>query len=174
MSTRNSIVERLKAMGMEESSLKLNFMYVIFLVLALVLTGVFAYFDINSSAYGAILTNVLFVLTAILAGVTGHLLQGPFQIFSVVLFLAVFNFFSAHYQHFTTASSPAVLTQMKTSAEILFWSLAFFGLIYLVFVFFPQINQIIPTAEEAYKAMKRNVPGKMSAPKMAAPSAGTA
>jgi hypothetical protein len=174
MSTRSSIVDRLMATGFEKKGLQLNFMYVIFLVLALVLTGVFAYSDLNNSAYGAILTNVLFVLTAILAGVTGHLLQGPFQVFSVVLFLAVFNFFSVHYQHFTTASSPAVLTAMKTSAELLFWTLSFFGIIYLLFVFFPQINQIIPTAEEAYKMMKRNVPAKMAAPKMAAPSAGSA
>jgi hypothetical protein len=162
------------AAGFEKKGLQLNFMYVIFLVLALVLTGVFAYSELNSESYSSTLTKFLLVLTAVLAGVTGHLLQGPFQVFSVILFLAVFNFFSEHYQHFTTASSPAVLTAMKTSAELLFWTLTFFGTIYLVFVFFPQINQIIPTAEEAYKMMKRNVPAKMAAPKMAAPSAGSA
>lgn len=167
MSSRNSIVDRLMASGMSSKSLRLNTTYVAFLVLALGLTAFFAYSTYNDTQYGQLLTKFLFCITAIVAGVTGHLLQGPFQVFSVVLFFAVYNFFVAHYNHFSAASSPAILASMKLSAEILFWSLLFFGVIYLVFVFFPQINAIIPTAEEAYKMMKR---GYMAAPKQAAPA----
>lgn len=171
MSTKSSIVDRLMAKGFTEQGLKLNFVYIGFLVLALALVGYLAYSTYNADQYGELLVKVLFIVALVLAGVTGHLLQGPFAHFSVVLFFAVFNFFSAHYKHFTTASSPAVLTEMKTSAEILFWALAFYGFIYLAFVYFPKINDLIPTAEEAYKAMKRR-PGSstMSAPKVA-PSA---
>ena len=168
MSSRGSIVDRLMASGMSSKSLRLNTTYVAFLVLALGLTAFFAYSTFNTTQYGQLWAKFLFCLTAILAGVTGHLLQGPFQVFSVILFFAVYNFFVAHYNHFSTpVSTAAIQAAMKSSAEILFWSLLFFGLIYLVFVFFPQINAIIPTAEEAYKMMKR---GNMSAPKQAAPA----
>jgi hypothetical protein len=173
MSTKSSIVDRLMAKGFSAQGLQLNFIFVGFLILALALVGYLAYSTFNADQYGELLVKILFIAALVLAGVAGHLLQGPFAHFSVVLFFAVFNFFSAHYKHFTTASSPAVLTEMKTSAEILFWALAFYGFIYLAFVYFPKINDLIPTADEAYKAMKRR-PGStsMSAPKVApAPSA---
>lgn len=164
MSTKSSIVDRLMAKGFSQQGLQLNFIYVGFLILALVLVGFLAYTSFNADNYGEVTVKSLFVLAVILAGVTGHLLQGPFAHFSVVLFLAVFNFFSSHYKHFTTGTSAGVLTEMKTSAEILFWALAFYGFIYLAFVYFPKINDLIPTAEEAYKMMKRRP--TQSAPKM--------
>ena len=170
MSSKSSIMNRLMAKGFSEQGLQLNFVYVGFLILSLALVGFIAYSTFNDDQYGQLLAKVLFIVALILSGVCGHLLQGPFAHFSVVLFFAVFTFFAAHYKHFTTASSSAVLTEMKTSAEILFWSLAFFGFIYLAFVYFPKINQLIPTADEAYKLMKRVKPTTQSAPKVA-PSA---
>jgi hypothetical protein len=174
MSSSNSIIDRFLAKGQEKGfskkGLKLNLVYVGFLILALALVGYLAYSTFNADQYGNLLVKILFLLALVLAGVTGHLLQGPFAHFSVVLFLAVFNFFAAHYKHFTAASTSDILTEMKTSAEILFWSLAFFGFIYLAFVYFPVINELIPTADAAYREMKRTGPAKpdtMSAPKVA-------
>lgn len=172
MSSNSSIVDRLMARGFDQKGLQLNLMYVVFLALALVLVGVLAYSTFNADQYGNVLIKVTFILTAILAGVAGHLLQGPFAVFSVVLFFALYNFFVAHYQHFTTGTSPDVLASMKSSAEILFWVLAFFGFLYLAFVYFPQINNLIPTADEAYRMMKRRP--TMSAPKAAAAPAPSA
>jgi hypothetical protein len=171
MSSSNSYVNRLMA-GFESSKgLRLNIIYVVFLAIALVLAGIHAYGSFTSTNYGKLWAEFLFIVTAIVAGVTGHLLQGPFQVFSVILFIAVLNFFTAHYQHFDNIgagpSRDAAVAQMKRSAEIVFWSLLFFGLVYLVFVFLPVVQNIIPTAENAYKEMKF----KMSAPKLAAPVA---
>jgi hypothetical protein len=167
MSSSNSYVNRLMA-GFESSKgLRLNIVYVAFLAIALVLTGIHAWGTFSTSNYSKFWAEFLFIATAILAGVTGHLLQGPFQVFSIILFIAVLNFFSAHYKHFDNLGSPAAaIADMKRSAEILFWSLLFFGVVYLVFVFVPAIQNVIPTAENAYKEMKF----KMSAPKLAAPA----
>jgi hypothetical protein len=172
MSSNSSIVDRLMARGFDQKGLQLNLMYVVFLVLALVLVGVLAYSTFNADQYGNLIIKFLFILGAVFAGVAGHLLQGPFAHFSVILFFTIYNFFVAHYQHFTTASSPTILAQMKTSAEVLFWTLAFFGILYLAFVYFPQINSLIPTADEAYRLMKRRP--AMSAPKAAAAPAPSA
>jgi len=168
MSSSNSYVNRLMA-GFESSKgLRLNIIYLTFLVIALILSGIHAYGSFTSTNYGKLWAEFLFVVTAIVAGVTGHLLQGPFQVFSVILFIAVLNFFTTHFQHFDNLGSPATaVAQMKRSAEILFWSLMFFGLVYLVFVFLPAVQNVIPTAENAYKEMKF----KMSAPRLAAPVA---
>lgn len=166
----SSIAERLQTMGMTKHSLQLNLTYVGFLLAALMAVGFLAYTSFNDTNYGNQIVKITFCLAAMMAGVAGHLLQGPFGHFSVILFFAIFNFFSAHYQHFSVAKSPQALTAMKSSAEILFWTLAFFGIIYLVFVFVPQINDIIPTADDAYKVMKRSRVAKMSAPVVAAPT----
>lgn len=166
MSSNSSIVDRLMGRGFDQKGLQLNFMYVIFLAVALGLVGFLAYSGYSDTQYGSFIVKALTILAAVFAGVAGHLLQGPFAVFSVVLFLALYNFFAAHYKHFTTATSPAIVAAMKESAELLFWVLAFFGLLYLVFVYFPQINALIPTADEAYRLMKRRP--TMSAPKAAA------
>lgn len=172
MSSKSSLVERLMAKGFDKKGLQLNFIYIGFLLVSLILVGLLAYTSFNDDNYGNVLVKMFFIIALILAGVAGHLLQGPFAHFSVVLFFAVYNFFFAHYQHFTTPSSSTILAQMKTSAEVLFWSLIFFGTIYLAFVYFPAINALIPTADEAYRMMKRRAPGAaMSAPKVGAPSA---
>lgn len=169
MSSSNSYVNRLMA-GFESSKgLRLNLVYVTFLAIALILVAIQAYTTFTSTNYGKFQGQLLYIVAAIVAGVTGHLLQGPFQVFSVILFIAVLNFFQAHYQHHSNLSGGALTAataEMKRSAEILFWTLLFFGTIYLVFVFVPQIQSIIPTAENAYKEMKF----KMSAPKLAAPA----
>jgi hypothetical protein len=169
MSSSNSYVNRLMA-GFESSKgLRLNIMYLAFLAVALMLVGIQAYTVFTSSNYGQFQGRLLAIVAAIVAGVAGHLLQGPFQVFSVILFIAVLNFFTAHYKHFDGLSGGALtaaLAEMKRSAEILFWVLLFFGLIYLVFVFVPMFQSIIPTAENAYKEMKL----KQSAPKLAAPA----
>jgi hypothetical protein len=162
MSSSSSVMDRLMAKGFSKEGLKLNFIYVGFLVLALALVGFIAFSTFNDDQYGNILAKLLFIIAIVVAGVCGHLLQGPFAHFSVVLFFAVYTFFAAHYKHFTTASSAGVLAEMKTAAEILFWTLSFFGFIYLAFVYFPTINNIIPTADQAYNQMKRSAPSKPS------------
>jgi len=178
MSSKSSIVDRLMAKGFDKKGLQLNFIFVGFLLVALALTGFVAYFSFNSDQYGSILARIVTVVTVALAGVTGHLLQGPFAHFSVVLFFAVFTFFVNHYKHFThpkvgdPAAPPAgVVEDMRNSAEILFWCLAFFGFIYLAFVYFPQINALIPTADDAYKMMRRRPAGATQMAPKVAPSA---
>lgn len=169
MSSKSSIVERLMSQsGLSKKQLSLNLMYLVVAAVALVLVGLFAFSDIPTNNYATLSTNLLFIFAAVFAGVAGHLLQGPFAHFSLVLFFAVYNFFVAHYKFFTDATSPTILADMKNSALILFWALSFFVVIYLAFVFVPMFSDVIPTAEDAYKQLKRV---SQYAPKQAAPAA---
>lgn len=172
MSSKSSIVERLmSSSGLSKRQLGLNMTYVAISIVAIVLVGLFAFSNVPSTNYATLSTNVMFLLAAALAGVAGHLLQGPFAHFSVVLFFAVYNFFVAHYQFFTTATSPAVLAGMKNSALILFWALLFFVVVYLAFVFVPMFSNFVPTADDAYRALRRQSAPKQAAPAVAAPAA---
>lgn len=172
MSSKSSIVERLmSSSGLSKRQLGLNITYLIISVVALVLVGIFAFSDVPTTNYATLSTNLMFIFAAVFAGVSGHLLQGPFAHFSVVLFFAVYNFFVAHYQFFTAATSPTILAQMKNSALVLFWALAFFVLVYLAFVFVPIFTDFVPTAEDAYRALRRMSAPKQAAPAVAAPAA---
>lgn len=152
-----------------KKGLALNMTYLIFLVSSLVLLGWLATSNFNSDSWGTVSAKVINLLTIVVVGVTGHLLQGPFGNFANVLFVALLFFIQSQYQHYSVAAPPAagVLADLKQNSLTLFWIVATFGVLYLMFVFFP--NDYIPTAEDAYAMMKRK--SKMAAPAaVAAPS----
>lgn len=154
--------------------LALNMTYTIFLVATLVILGWLATSNFNSDSWGTVSGKTLNLIAIILVGVTGHLLQGPFGNFSNVLFVALFYFVLRQFSHYTVdagdkgTNTTGALGDLKSITLILFWAVAIYGILYLMFVFFP--NDLIPTADQAYKAMMRQAP-KMAAPAVAAPSA---
>jgi hypothetical protein len=152
-----------------QKGLALNMTYVIFLVATLVVLGWLGTSNFNSDSWGTVSAKLLNLLAIILVGVTGHLLQGPFGNFSNVLFVALFFFVLRQYAHYTAAApAPATeLQELKDITLILFWAVAIYGVLYLMFVFFP--NDLIPTADQAYKLMMKQP--KMSAPAVVAPVA---
>lgn len=148
-----------------QKGLALNMTYVIFLVATLVVLGWLGTSNFNADSWGTVSGKLLNLLAIILVGVTGHLLQGPFGNFSNVLFVALFYFVLRQFAHYNVAASPAptaAIASLKEITLILFWAVAIFGVLYLMFVFFP--NDLIPTADQAYKMMMRQ-------PKMSAPAA---
>jgi len=153
-----------------QKGLALNMTYIIFLVATLVVLGWLGTSNFNKDSWGTVSAKLLNLLAIILVGVTGHLLQGPFGNFSNVLFVALFFFIQRQYAHYTIDASPeptVAINDLKDITLILFWAVAIYGVLYLMFVFFP--NDLIPTADQAYKMMMRQP--KMSAPAVAAPVA---
>lgn len=152
-----------------QKGLALNMTYAIFLIATLVVLGWLGTSNFNSDSWGTVSAKLLNLLAIILVGVTGHLLQGPFGNFSNVLFVGLFFFIQRQYTHYTISAPPAIgdVSALKDITLILFWSVAVYGVLYLMFVFFP--NDLIPTADQAYKMMMRQP--KMAAPSVAAPAA---
>lgn len=150
-----------------QKGLALNMTYAIFLISTLVVLGWLGTSNFNSDSWGTVSAKLLNLLAIILVGVTGHLLQGPFGNFSNVLFVGLFFFIERQFAHYNVAAPPAagVLADLKEITLILFWAVAVYGILYLMFVFFP--NDLIPTADQAYKMMMRQP--KMAAPAVAAP-----
>jgi hypothetical protein len=144
-----------------QKGLALNMTYVIFLVATLVVLGWLGTSNFNADSWGTVSGKLLNLLAIILVGVTGHLLQGPFGNFSNVLFVALFYFVLRQFAHYAPTDEDAIAS-LKEITLILFWAVAIFGVLYLMFVFFP--NDLIPTADQAYKMMMRQ-------PKMSAPAA---
>lgn len=155
-----------------QKGLALNMTYAIFLIATLVVLGWLGTSNFNSDSWGTVSAKSLNLLAIILVGVTGHLLQGPFGNFSNVLFVGLFFFIQRQFTHYTVLTgdkgtdTSGALGDLKSITLILFWAVAVYGILYLMFVFFP--NDLIPTADQAYKMMMRQP--KMSAPAVVAPA----